>query len=108
MNERPTPETDAFSNRSFEHRSDELEKLYDHAIRLERERDEALKLFISSKRARASLSKACDSLQKELRETKRERDEARRKCANLEEIIRVEWPIATAEALIRQAKESAK
>lgn len=77
MSERATPETDAFSNRSFEHRSDELEKLYDHAKDLERQRDEALKLFISSKRARASLSKACDSLQKELRETKRERDEAR-------------------------------
>ena len=58
------------------------------ALRAERERDEALKLFISSKRARASLSKACDSLQKELRETKRERDEAREA---LDRIARPVW-----------------
>lgn len=98
MSERPTPETDAFSNRSFKHRSDELEKLYDHAKYLERERDEAKEAFIiatdqaflaqsktrealrerdearnlfeSSKRARASLNEALDKTLHELREAR--------------------------------------
>lgn len=98
MRERPTPETDAAERMAF---AQEYMVPTDFARRLERERDEALKLFESSKRAQASLSKACDSLQKELRETIRERD-------NLQEIIRGEWPEDQAEYLIRYAKEAAK
>ena len=47
-------------------------------------------------------------LEAELEKTRRERDEALRKCANLEEIIRGEWPEDQAEELIRHAKEGAK
>lgn len=39
-----TPETDAFANRGFEHRADELCKLYEFASSLERQRDEAVAL----------------------------------------------------------------
>lgn len=44
MSERPTPETDAFANRSFFDREDELNKLYEFAENLERQRDEAREL----------------------------------------------------------------
>lgn len=70
-----TPETDKFKIKFKTPCGEKYWVPVEHSERLERERDEALKLFISSKRARASLSKACDSLQKELRETKRERNE---------------------------------
>ena len=37
--EQPTPDTCAFANQSFEHRADELEKLYDFTEKLELERN---------------------------------------------------------------------
>lgn len=70
-NPAPTPETDAlivaksgFGPTDFEWRT--------HARRLERERDVANKLLTGSKRARASLSQACDHLQCELLEARAE------------------------------------
>ena len=54
-----TPETDAL------YKNDHRPNLIEHARKLERERDEARKLFESSKRARASLNEACDHLQRE-------------------------------------------
>lgn len=73
MRYRPTPETDAFLNRSFKHRIDELEKLYDHAKDLERQRDEWYD------KAHANAAFVLDA--------RKERDEALEALMRIEEIF---------------------
>jgi hypothetical protein len=98
-----TPETDAFRDSQFTDRVDEMDKLYDLAEKLERERDEWRKKFelsldpmeIAARLARAEserdearedleFRRGLYKVQEQCLETaRRERDEARQRASDL-------------------------
>ena len=103
-NERPTPETDAFTTSFISIDDPEGNKRWvpsEFARVLERERDEA-------RNNMADALQEVDLRALDFERMKQERDEAREQLANLEEIILGEWPEDQAAELIRNAKESAK
>lgn len=93
MSERPTTEYDNVPS-EFPALRNELLRVYKECDQLKVERDEA-RDFLRNESTRADAY--MDGM-----------DRARRECANLEEIIRGEWPEDQAEELIRNAKEAAK
>ena len=107
---RGTPETDAFRDSQFTDRVDEMDKLYDLAEKLERERDKAREelslkcqsvtiasgtisdLFKKSERLEKQiegLNNFANERFDEIQRVRRERDEAREQNAKLREIA--EW-----------------
>ena len=98
MDNQQTPETDAFRDSQFTDRVDEMNKLYDLAEKLERDRDEARSAFIS----------ATDQMviaQTKVREANKERDEAR---AELEEYRSIAENIGATKAVSDRDKAVAE